>query len=132
MAQQIWEIIVLGLSIILTVLSIVYGRVKGSSSKFLTNCISLLTEISSSMEFAEKMMTLNGEEKKTFASKYIKLYCENKGFKITDEQLSSAIETLISLTNKVNAKERTRSVNDLIIENNNELVADNTINNQQL
>lgn len=125
-AQQIFEIVqyvVFGLSIVLTVLSFIYGKIKGSSSKLLANCIDLIDEIASSMGFAEKMISLNGEEKKQFASRQIKLYCENKGLKITDEQLSFAIETLITLTNKVNAKERPNPIiDDLANENANKLV----------
>lgn len=124
--QQILEIVqyvVLGLSIVLTVISFIYGKIKGSSSKFLTNCLSFLDEISSSMGFAEKMISLNGEEKKSFASRQIKLYCENKKIKITDEQLDFAIETLIALTNKVNAKVRPEPIIDDLTKEN-ELVPD--------
>ena len=132
--QQILEIVqyvVLGLSIVLTVISFIYGKIRGSSSKFLTNALSLLQEISASMGFAEEMLALSGEEKKSFAAKQIKLYCENRGIKITDEQLDFAIETLIALTNKVNAKERPQTEN-LLIGSENELVSNSTGNNQEL
>lgn len=120
---QIAGYVVAGLAVIFSIVQFIYNRVTGSKSKFLTNFMGLLEEISASLGFAEQMTNLKGNDKKEFAQKTIAMYCENRKIKITDEQLNNAIETLIKLTKKVNAREKD------LIEANDELVGDAKTNN---
>lgn len=101
-ALQIVQYIIVGLSVLIAVIQFVYNKKNGSKSKFLANFLSLLDEVSSSIEFAEQMTKMNKDEKKSFAERLITMFCENKGFKITSEQLNLAVERVIKTTKKVN------------------------------
>lgn len=107
--QQIFEIVqyvVCGLAVLFSIVQLIYNKVKGSNSRFLSKSLDFIKEISTTLGFAEQMTKLQGAEKKEFAKNTIAMYCENKHIKISDEQLNIAIEILIELTKKVNAREK--------------------------
>lgn len=114
-ALQIAQYVVCVLAVVFSVAQFIYNKIKGSKSKFLTNFMGLLNEISTSLGFAEQMTKLKGEQKKEFAQKTIATYCENKNIKISEEQLNLAIETLISLSKKVNAREKDLEADDGLV-----------------
>ena len=55
---------------------------------------------------AEEMVGSTGEEKKQAVLKWSKEFCKEQGINFNEDQVSSAIETLINLTKKVNAKDK--------------------------
>lgn len=126
--QQILEIVqyvVCGLAVLFSIAQFIYNKVKGANSRFLSKSLDFIKEISTTLGFAEQMTKLQGTEKKQFAKDTIAMYCENKHIKISDEQLNIAIEILIELTKKVNAREK-----DLIGTGNGlvgDIKADNTL-----
>lgn len=124
--QQILEIVqyvVCGLAVLFSIAQFIYNKVKGSNSKFLTKSLDFIKEISTTLGFAEQMTKLQGTEKKQFAKDTIAMYCENKHIKISDEQLNIAIEILIELTKKVNAREKDLIGDGLV----GDIEADNTL-----
>lgn len=133
-ALQIAQYVVCGLAVIFSIVQFIYNKIKGSKSKFLTNFMGLLEEISTSLGFAEQMTRLNGSDKKEFAQKTIAMYCENKNIKISEEQLNNAIEILINLTKKVNAREKdlnnTNSELDGNIKSDNSMLTNNKSDNE--
>ena len=74
------------------------GKVREATIEF--------NEIATTLGFAEQMTKLSGEERKAFAQNAIMQYCENKSINFTDDQIDAAIERLIALTKKVNAREK--------------------------
>lgn len=105
-ALQIIQYVVCGLAVIFSIAQFIYNKAKGSKSKFLTKSLDFINEIATTLGFAEQMTKLTGIAKKEFAKNTISMYCENKNIKITNEQLEEAIEILIILTKKVNAREK--------------------------
>lgn len=103
---QIAGYVVAGLAVIFSIAQFIYNKATGSKNKFLTKSLDFISEIATTLGFAEQMTRLSGSDKKEFAKNTIAMYCENKHIKISDEQLNVAIEILIELTKKVNAREK--------------------------
>lgn len=123
---QIAGYVVAGLAVIFSIAQFIYNKATGSKSKFLTKSLDFINEIATTLGFAEQMTRLSGSDKKEFAKNTIAMYCENKHIKISDEQLNIAIEILIELTKKVNAREKD------LIEASNELDGDTQSDNTEL
>lgn len=120
---QIAGYVVAGLAVLFSIAQFIYNKATGSKSKFLTKSLDFINEIATILGFAEQMTKLNGNDKKEFAKNSICMYCENKNIKISDEQLDAAIEILITLTKKVNAREKDLIANDELVGN---IESDNT------
>ena len=122
--EQIISIVVYAIGAAWTLINIalfIRKRVKGSNNDFMTDFVNFLQEIGASVRFAEQMAKLTGDEKKTFASRYLAMYCENRKVKAIPTQLDTVIETIINITKAVNVdgKYLTKDKSD-------ELIGDNT------
>ena len=55
---------------------------------------------------AESLENHTGEEKKNAVLGWVKDFCEKQGYKFNPDEVSSAIETLINFSKKVNKRDK--------------------------
>ena len=107
--KEIVELISVLVSLLVPLIGFITALVKIIKEKQWNILKSMLCDF---MIKAEETIEGTGEEKKSAVMAWCKEFCQQQGIQFNETQVSSAIETLINLTKKINAKDKTESVAD--------------------
>ena len=105
---QIWLPIVSGfIGILITFLSFIIPFLKNSKAKkIIENAVKIAESVQPYIVEAEKFVNYTGEEKKAFVMTKANQYAIENNLKFNTNEVSKQIETLVSLTKNVNAREK--------------------------
>lgn len=98
-------------AIITFVLTFVLSKTKSAKvAKACKTALDILGYANKAVELAEVFKHFNGEEKKAYATTLIKDWCISANVDYTDEQINDAIENIISVSKKVNQRDKDKVV----------------------
>ena len=101
--KEIVELVILAISLLISFIGLITAFIKAIKTK---KWDSLKAALCTFMEEAENLSHLSGQDKKNYVLDKAEKFCAEHGFNFDIDKVSSAIETLIDITKKVNQREK--------------------------
>ena len=106
--KQICDMIPLTISLLISLFGLITAFVRAQKAKNWENVKAILCDL---IIKAESLVGLSGEEKKKTVMSWAEEFCKEQGFDFEADKVSSAIETLLDLTLKVNVNSKDKNIN---------------------